>query len=424
MLRASAFIVFSWLLPLAAQQAANSESQQTGQAGFQPRPNIGGPTSTGAQLEEDDQLVEPLFRFERIDNLFQPWFDWKGSIDDQYGLRLGSAYTTVFLGASETLPGNENVAASGIFRILGRWDLIGKDTPHSGALVFNVDNRHRLGTDVSPSNLGFETGYYGIPAVLFNDLGWLLVDFHWQQVINGGKSGIIAGRYDPNDYLDVLGYANPWTTFLNAGVMFNTSIALSDVAVGVGGGHWITDQMYIGATINDANGLLNELGAFKHGGEFYTAVETGWSPSREERYFKKFHVMAWHTDRREYAGVDEGWGMTAGANWTFHKRLMPFIKVGASDGADQVKLLEASVSFGAIYKFFQTSDLVGLGVNWGKPTNITVSDENQWASELFYRLQVGQNMAITPTVQLIVNPANNPGEDTIWIGGFRARIAL
>jgi len=39
-------------------------------------------------------------------------------------------------------------------------------------------------------------------------------------------------------------------------------------------------------------------------------------------------------------------------------------------------------------------------------------------------LQLTQNLAITPDVQLIINPALNPDESSIWVFGLRARLAL
>ncbi len=34
------------------------------------------------------------------------------------------------------------------------------------------------------------------------------------------------------------------------------------------------------------------------------------------------------------------------------------------------------------------------------------------------------NLALTPSVQLLIDPALNPGEDQIWVLGLRARLAL
>ena len=37
---------------------------------------------------------------------------------------------------------------------------------------------------------------------------------------------------------------------------------------------------------------------------------------------------------------------------------------------------------------------------------------------------IAPQLAITPDVQLLINPALNPDEDQIWVFGLRARLAL
>ena len=44
--------------------------------------------------------------------------------------------------------------------------------------------------------------------------------------------------------------------------------------------------------------------------------------------------------------------------------------------------------------------------------------------EVFYRLQLSENLAITPDIQFIINPALNPDDKTVWVLGLRARLAL
>jgi porin len=44
--------------------------------------------------------------------------------------------------------------------------------------------------------------------------------------------------------------------------------------------------------------------------------------------------------------------------------------------------------------------------------------------EVYYRLQVTREFAITPDVQLLIDPALNPEEDTIWVFGLRARLGF
>ena len=49
---------------------------------------------------------------------------------------------------------------------------------------------------------------------------------------------------------------------------------------------------------------------------------------------------------------------------------------------------------------------------------------DQTTAELFYRVQLSPNCALTPDVQLVINPALVPGKGQIWYFGVRARLAL
>jgi porin len=52
-----------------------------------------------------------------------------------------------------------------------------------------------------------------------------------------------------------------------------------------------------------------------------------------------------------------------------------------------------------------------IGLSWGKAAESTL--RNQFTSELFYRFQLTQFLAITPDVQLIVDPELNPTVDVL-----------
>lgn len=71
---------------------------------------------------------------------------------------------------------------------------------------------------------------------------------------------------------------------------------------------------------------------------------------------------------------------------------------------------------------FHKSDLIGIGFNWDDPSNDSL--RYQYSSELFYRFQLSQNLALTPSVQWLIDPALNPDDDQILIFGLRARFTL
>ena len=247
-----------------------------------------GPNTAEGLLAEASEDKKGILHSPEIDDALEPWFEFKRDIDEAIGLQFGVNYTTTYQNATNAPDGAETDAASGIARYFSKWRLMDPDGPNTGSLVTTVDHRHKLGTDIAPADLGIEAGYLGIPATLFSDAGWLLVEVSWQQYFNDKQSGFIFGRYDPNDYLGVLGYANPWTTFQNLGILLNNSIALPDTSIGLGLGHRFEGGWYGNIAANDANGTIDDVEWFDDGSEFYKQAEIGWSPDSSKRFSRMF----------------------------------------------------------------------------------------------------------------------------------------
>jgi porin len=413
-------MIVGFVASTAYAQGARPDAAKVDTRRFLTNQSFGGPASVGAQLEEDAADKEPAFQFHAIDRALEPWFEWKKKLQEDHGFAFSIAYTGLYQNVISGAPdGVDDDAGSGILRLSGKWTLFGRDSNNKGALVWSVDQRHSY-TDAPPSGLGFSTGYLGIPGVLFSDIDLVLGDLNWQQGFNDGKGGLIVGRYDPNDFFDVLGYANPWTTFQNLAILFNPSIALADWSTGLGVGHWFNNQWMVSAAVNDVNGTATDIKLFEDTSELYLTGEIGWSPSREERYLKNIHVTLWHADEREEDGIEESNGVAIGANWTWNEQWMLFSRLGWSDGT--APLYNETVTLGMLYSIKKRTDLFGIAGNWGSPSDETLDE--QITAEMFYRFQLAENMAITPSVQYIHDPALNPEEDSMWILGVRARITF
>ena len=379
------------------------------------------PTSVQAQLDEDDILKDPIFRFPQIDEAFASWNATKKRLNEEKDIQFGIDYNTMSQGISDTA-GDEDAGALGILRVYGIFGLIHSNDDDYGRLVVKVDHRHTLFSDIAPAALAGQAGYIGLTGTLFSDTdGLTLVDVNYQQSFNNRRTGFIVGRFDPNDYMDVLGYANPWSTFSNIASLMNTSIALPDAALGLGAAHQLNDQWYIKGSINDANGVVTETRAFQGGAEFFKWAEVGWSPSAEQRYLTNVHVVAWHVDERDNAGIPSAHGFTIGANKTSADgRWMGFMRAGWSDGS--APIYKETYTAGFLRKFRRNADLLGVSVNWGDPPDSSL--DSQTTGEFFYRLQFSQNLAITPSIQLLREPALNPDEDTIWVWSLRIRLTM
>jgi porin len=408
--------------PPAEEQSGVEESESVPhKSGYRAKDSgFNGPSSVRAQLEEDDVLKDPVFRFPRIDQALKPWLDFKHQVNQAIGLQFGFDYNILSQWLNDSLT-DEDHAAVGVLRAYGSWTLLGRGTGHPGTLVAKVDHRHTIGSFLAPSALGPQGGYIGQTGMLFSETDWVLVDLNWQQAFNDRKSGIIVGRFDPNDYMGALGYVNPWTTFSNLSTLLNASVAFPDLSLGVGGGHWLTDQWYAKGSINDANGVVTEIDWFDGGSEFFKWGEVGWSPTKKERYTRNVHLVVWDVDKRKDANIDSAHGLMLGANWTTDdQRWMGFVRGGWSDG--DAPIYNQTYTAGFLRKFRRNADKLGLAVNWGDPPDDDL--RSQTTGELFYRVQLAQNLAITPSVQMLYHPSLNPDDDVLWVFGLRMRLTL
>ncbi len=395
-------------------------------AGYQEVPQFGGPASVGAQVRSDDAARRKPYRFEGLSRSLQPYYDFKTRINEGHGFAFGADYAALYQVASDS-PGEDD-AAGGVLRLFGNWTLAGRGTSDAGSLVFKVENRHRLGTDIAPQDLGFEAGYAGLTAITFSDAGTLLTNLYWQQSFSENRFAFVAGIVDTTDYVDVYGLVNPWTDFSNLAFSTNPAIPAPNQGLGAAVRGTFADNYYVLAGLADANGdpsdPVDGLDTFFGDREYFAHIEAGWFSSWEDRFTDNIHLTAWHADERTAAGVDDGWGAAFSFSRKFDDRWLPFVRAGYSDGGGA--LMERSVSAGVGYFATTRADVLGFGLNWGRASKQTLGPglDDQYTAELFYRLQLFPHMTVTPDLQLLVNPALNPQEDRIWIAGLRARLSF
>jgi porin len=91
-----------------------------------------------------------------------------------------------------------------------------------------------------------------------------------------------------------------------------------------------------------------------------------------------------------------------------------------------VRVYEAALAVGFGYQPKGRQDLLEVGLHWSRPNESTfgLDLDDQFTGEVFYRLQVVDKFALTPSVQILGNPALNPDDDFIAIFGLRARVVF
>lgn len=412
------------VLALGVYRSALSESS------FDDIPVFGGPSSTGAQLKIENA---PAPTGDLINDVIPGWFATKDKIMKEHGLAYGINYSTTYQSANNS--SGEDNAWGGIFQIPASWTLLqDKTNGSSGTIVFKVENRHKISTQLAPQDLGIQgIGAASITATQFSDKGWILTNLYWQHKMNDGKFAYVAGQIDNTDFMDMYGAINPQSAFMNLNFSTNPTIGLADQGFGIGGGAFLSDNIYLVGMVVDARAdpskPIDSVKDFFNENEYFKHVEIGYTTSKDRSYLDNIHFVYWESDRQTNStgatSEAEGSGWTFSAAHFFQDKYLPFIRYGQSDGGGGA-LDEELLSIGLGIYEGESGDGFGVGLSKSTPSELTFAPglKDQYTGEIFYRYMLSKHFAITPDVQYIKDPALNPNDSSVWVAGVRARLTI
>lgn len=354
-----------------------------------------------------------------------PYFDAKRKINDRLGLRFGFTYQAVFLAATAGITdSSQTTSAGGVLSIPISWTLFGRDTGWSGTFTIMPESRHVYGFDVSPQNLGFETGTTLPTAVKFSSMSFRALVMHWGQELFDGQVGVVLGKVAPDDYFNSYRWIHPFMNFWGYANSINSTINWPNPGFGIGAGVKITDQWYVKGMLTDAGGMrFDDPGFFNFGnnffdGRFFTSAEVGWVTSWSERFSNRIALTVAHSDAYEQS-PDSNWGVALATNWTLD-RWVPFLLAGVGNGKGENVVSKSTLTLGTGYTF-RTHDVLGSSFNYTHPPG---GLRDQYTVEVFYRYYLSEKLAMTPDIQLVFDPSLNPDKSAIVYFGIRARADL
>jgi porin len=383
----------------------------------------GGASSVDADLVDDDLAKNPLLRANLAARYLGGYYRLKRRLKTDHGLAIGLDYS--FVNQFSSFSTTDRQAASGIFRVYGNWQVFGSKETTSGTVVYRFEHRHLIGSGITPRELGFDGGS-SLSTVAFVNFGWGTTALYWKQRFDGERYRILVGQMDPGDFSDTYVLLTPFKSFVNDANFHNPTVALPQMGLGIVSRARLLEHWYVSGGLHDANGSPTQSGfdTFFNVREYYTWIETGWTPGAHALDGEGVHVNLWHQDAREDEGTDETWGVTFSANTVVHRggrRWSPFFRAGYSE-EDGGQLVRFMVSAG-VGVFFRKSDLAGVATSWSGPPDRGL--RNQWTTEAFYRLQFTEHLAVTPNIQFTVNPSQTLETDVLWVvTALRLRLAL
>ncbi|MGI9356415.1 MAG: carbohydrate porin [Rhizobiaceae bacterium] len=380
-----------------------------------------GPSSVSGTIAEDASARKPSSGA-LDDNPFRGWFAFKARVTKEHGFTPGFDYTALYQHYSSS-PVHEKNAVGGIARAFGTWAFAGRQSGNTTSVTYKIENRHRIGTNLAPQDAGIAAGSTLPTGTAFSDGRNMLTNLFFQQRLAGGKVSLQAGIIDVTDFLDIYGMVSPWQHFQNLAFLTSPAISAPNPGLGIAGGAMLTPNVYVIGSFADANGdptfPTNPFDSFFNTAEYFKSVEIGWTSEQGRIYLDNVHLTYWHADERKAAGVEESDGVAFNASWFVNGKWLPFLRAGYSRGtaAPMKKSIAAGLGLRRANK-----DVAGFSIAWGDPSVSAL--RNQTTAEVFYRWQINDVMAITPSLQLIHHPALDPTNDNLVVIGLRVRNAL
>jgi porin len=367
-----------------------------------------------------------------VDNL-ETWRERRARFAEKTGFTFGMDYNVLGFAASSSL--SEKTSAGGVFRFMGTWDLMDRGGPNAGTLVFKFESRHGL-TDVAPAAFGMaELGYVGgVTGAFSNEGGPRVTNFYWQQKFANERGIAFVGWLDTTDYVDVYALPSPWTGFSNRAFQTGsgTIAGLNDGTLGAMVSGFVNENVYLAAGIVDANGVatdpFNGFDTLFNTGETFKTFEIGYTSGVDKLNYdvvlNNTHLTFWQIDALESAGTKEGHGVAFSHSRVIGGAWLPFLRGGWADGGNSA--YEAAVSVGFGYSHPSNNNLLAAGINWSKPNQDIYGPDlkDQLTLEIFQRWQLTENIEVTPSIQVLQNPALNPDKDTIALLGLRVRVSF
>jgi porin len=432
-------ILMSLLLPLQQISAAEGSAPDApaSSSGGSPPPGEGstihssqqanvsligqGTTDLTNQLALDAAPKEPLVKPLWIDRVLSSWYDWKADLFDRHGFQFTLAYSALGQHASETRPGNKDHTAGGVVDFAGTWAALNRDSDWQGMLGFRIGDQHRLGTSVVPASFGGEIGSAWGTSLAYDNVSLTTIEGWWEQRL-GSKAAVRLGKLDASGVFDAGALGNPFEDFMGQSFNLNSSIAYPAEGLGLIANFEIIEnlEIMVGAVDGNGDGSDWNFDAFFTESERLKLAELAWFP--DTRYGKgQYHVTFWDSDDRNEGATPSGDGYTLYAEQRFGG-VIPFVRYGHSSGGVAALKNMVATGIGFSEPFGRKSDGIGIGATWGEPFGDNVRE--QYGVEAYYRVQLTREIAVTPDIQYIIDPSNNPSEDSTVIFSLRLRVNI
>jgi carbohydrate-selective porin OprB len=248
-------------------------------------------------------------------------------------------------------------------------------------------------------------------------------ELFWKQVSPGGSWVLLAGRIDQSFHFDTNRVANnsmqqqlsfslmnnlavPWPLYGGLGGVVRWN-AREEVSLMLGVGDSSSDEPWaFWKSVDDSS--------------WYELLEFDFKLGVPALGKGQYRITPWHNhlDGEDDWGVGLSFDQELGLPW-----LVGFFRFGAGD--EDVTAIRTFVSGGVGVEglFGRSGDFFAIGVAWSRPSpGEGVRDET--ILEMIYRVRLTPTLELSPDLQLVFDPSQNPGDDLVVVPGVRLALVF
>lgn len=328
--------------------------------------------------------------------------------------------------ATRVAMGRKNFASFS-WRVMGDWQAFDVSEATSAAwlgkgfLAWNAFGTEGLDYDAVEQTLTGNVASVNVLNATIFDQGAVLDELYWKQVAWGGKLILLGGMIDMLYHFDTNRVANDgYSQFFSYSLQNNPSIP-GPLYGGFGGvvrGN-LSEDVYVMFGVGDSS-VEKDLAPWKtvDNDSWYQLLEWGLSPDVPVLGKGQYRLTLWHN----HLFGEDGFGVALNFDQELgHEDVVAFFRFGVGD--KDVTPVKTFVSGGLAYEapFGREHDVAAIGVAWSRPSPLSgLRDET--LVELFYRIEVVKAVSISPDLQVVFDPSNNPGDDVVFVPGVRLHV--
>lgn len=381
-------------------------------------------------------------------NVPKNWFKWKENLYKTRGIKLGFSYQSSYLTTTDSLLA-EDTAWGGWLLLEGKWDLFNTGQANKGGIVMAVDWRHTIGGYLEPFLLLTSSGsLWPHDAAQLEWDPWLPA-LYWEQHVGRENDFVLRfGNQAAGTFIDFFRYKDPRVSFTGS-PHSGAQDVIPAPAPGPGASfRWkpIDDsEFYIVGTINDMNAVPAEFNwdnTFDFS-EFFYAAEFGMNWRRSPSDFDHVHLTIYYADDRTGTQIvpgvatpqkgGAGFKLAGEKQWDRVVGFGSYAYNDAEGGPFSTTLTKQQLRLGfAVNRPLNVNGEVGFGFTWSEPIEglpLVVFPQrdplkDQYGVEMYWRMLITNDLWVTPSLQVIVNPTYNPDTESIIVPGLKFRFFL